>query len=66
MLELDKLISPMNVNQVPSIFGYLNRIADVMDICTKYVRSPGSDASNDETIRQTLRSPVMRSLTVKF
>ncbi|GAA5811603.1 hypothetical protein MFLAVUS_005043 [Mucor flavus] len=32
MAELDKLTFPMNINEVPGIFGYLDRIAAIVEI----------------------------------
>jgi hypothetical protein len=66
MVELDKFNFPMNINQIPAIFGCLNRITDIVDIFKKYVRSQCSDISDNKTIRKIMRSPVMQSLTVKI
>ncbi|KAI8056428.1 hypothetical protein BDF21DRAFT_300534, partial [Thamnidium elegans] len=37
MVELDKLNFPMNINQIPAIFGYLDRITVFVEIFKKYV-----------------------------
>ncbi|KAI9259743.1 hypothetical protein EDC94DRAFT_521055, partial [Helicostylum pulchrum] len=63
MLELDTFTFPMNVSQILSTFGYLDRIANIVDIFKTYVKSPSSE-NNEEAFRQTLRSPAMRSLTL--
>ncbi|GAA5806721.1 hypothetical protein MFLAVUS_000069 [Mucor flavus] len=63
MVELDKINFPMNINEVPGIFGYLDRISIIVDIFKKYVRNQNSDISDSETIRKTMRSPTIRSLT---
>lgn len=64
MMELDKFEYPMTISQIPAIFGYLDRIADVVDIFKEYVKDQDAIA-NDNKTRKTLRSPVLCSLTIK-
>ncbi|KAI9477799.1 MAG: hypothetical protein EXX96DRAFT_483410 [Benjaminiella poitrasii] len=64
MVELDSFNFPMNISQIPAIFGYFNRLADILAIFRKYVKCQ-CIVNDNSVIRKTLRSPVIRSLTIK-
>ncbi|KAI9256101.1 hypothetical protein EDC94DRAFT_586942 [Helicostylum pulchrum] len=57
IVELYKSDFPINVNQTPSIFGYLNSIAELVEIFNTNVKKKNSD---DGGTRPTMRSPVLR------
>lgn len=66
MVELDKLTFPLNVNEVPGIFGYLDRISAIVEIFKMYITNQHLDViDNEETVRNTMHSPIIQYLTGK-
>lgn len=39
MVELDEFTFPMPISQIPGIFGYLKRLAKIVGIFKKYIRT---------------------------
>lgn len=63
MTEPDTLKFPMTINEIPAIFGYVDRISKILGVFNNVKSIQQSQAHQDE-IRQSVRLPLMRGLKI--
>lgn len=64
MVELDTFTFPSTVNGIPAVFGYINRIAKIVGIFNDIVKVIDPVQDGQGKVRQSLRSPIIRGLTL--
>ncbi|KAG1491402.1 hypothetical protein G6F49_011975 [Rhizopus delemar] len=64
MVELDTLTFPSTVNEIPAIFGYINRIAKIVGIFNDIAKVIVPVQDDEGEVRQSLRSPIIRGLSL--
>ncbi|KAG1039802.1 hypothetical protein G6F43_012429 [Rhizopus delemar] len=64
MVELDTLNFPSTVNEIPAIFGYINRIAKIVGIFNDIAKVIVPVQDDEGEVRQSLRSPIIRELSL--
>lgn len=63
VIELDSIVFPTTVKDIPGIFGYLDRIADIVHIFKNYVNNKNTDTQHG-TSRKTMPSPLVTFLSL--